>query len=341
MRYSMLVSSPEPQSELQKKIADQLSGVFESVIKEREAFFKKNSNEIPNLNDVKSIIIKYSYKNAGITGGLSLIPGPFGLIAAIPEIILVVRNQISMVYDIGLAYGRHKVLKPEVLMYIVASAMGNATGTLAIMHGSKILVKRASLKVMQQLIKILTGSIAQRLLRSMVAKFLPILGALALATWTKYSTSAIGKKAANIFEQEIVYDENNEITDLGVHEIIEEKSTPETVNIEKEQILCLISLIKIDKKIKDEEIEFVKPMIDNLNVPEIQKQYLSNLAINNEKVNFNIEVFKNNPNESIPLIMDMVALAKRDNEFHPAEILYIKQIAKQLNFSEDDIAELL
>ncbi len=338
----MAEAKPEIQSDFQKKIAEKLSSVFEATIKDKEEYYRNNPNKIPTRSEVNSIISACAYKNAAITGSLSLIPGPLGLVAAIPEIVMVVKNQISMVYDLGIAYGQGKVLRTEVLMYIVASAMGSATGTLAVMHGSKLLIKRSSLGVMQQLIKKLAGSIAQKILKSSVVRFLPLLGAVVLATWTKISTTSIGNKASAIFENEIQYDESTEISDVELDNAqAAEEATVNGITIEKERILCFIALIKIDGQIADEELEFIKPLIDDLDVLKAEKLHLLNLISSKDKVVYNIDVFKNNPSESIQLMIDLVALAKRDNDFHPTEKFLIKQIGKQLEFSETDIAELL
>lgn len=331
---------PDVESDFQKKIAEKLSTVFEATIKDKEEYYRSNPNKIPTRSEVKAIISACAYKNAAITGSLALIPGPFGLVAAVPEIYLIIKNQIAMVYDLGIAYGQGKVLKKEVLMYIVVSAMGNATGALAVMQGSKLLIKRSSLGVMQQLIKKLAGSIAQKLLKSSVVRFLPLLGAAVLATWTKISTTSIGNKAAEIFEREIEYDDSSENTD-GAPESPSSEVVFSDVEIEKERILCLIALIKADGQIADEELEFIKPVIDDLDVLKAEKLTLLNLITSKDKVTYNLEAFKNNTGEAIQLMIELVALAKRDSEFHPSEKFLIKQIGKQLNFSESDIADLL
>lgn len=252
-----------------------------------------------------------------------------------------------MVYDIGLAYGHNKTLQREVLMYIIASAMGNATGALAVMHGSKVLIKRASLRVFQQIVKGLAGKITQKVLASAFAKFVPVLGAVVLATWSKFSTTAIGKKAAELFAQDIQFDENSEISDIDA--IPETELKPESsteivtapLSVEKEKTLCLIALMKIDGQIKAEEIEFVKPFIESLNFPYEEKQAILNMTTNTDKVNFNLDAIKNDPSESITLLIDLIALAKRDNEFHVTEKMFIRQIGKQLNFTDDEINEMM
>lgn len=268
----------EQQTEFQKKISERLSSTFESTIKEKEEYYRNNPDKIPVRKDVTSIISAYSYKNAAITGGLSLIPGPWGLLAAVPEIIMVVKNQISMVYDIGLAYGQNKVLNKEVLMFIVANAMGNATGSLAVMHGSKLLIKRASLRVMQQLIRKLAGSIAQKILRSMVAKWLPIVGAAALATWTKFSTTSIGKKAAETFEKEIEFDESSEITEIeeisDEQEVTSNHSDETNTDVvklseaENEYIEEFNLIIEDSSELSDKERKMLNRLRDKLKISE-------------------------------------------------------------------------
>ncbi|MGB9739315.1 hypothetical protein [Chloroflexus sp.] len=59
-----------------------------------------------------------------ISGGLGLIPGSFGLLAVVPEIGLIIRNQVAMLYDIGMAYGKDNVITVELLLGIFGSALG-------------------------------------------------------------------------------------------------------------------------------------------------------------------------------------------------------------------------
>jgi hypothetical protein len=52
-------------------------------------------------------------------------------------------------------------------------------------------------------------------------------------------------------------------------------------------------------------------------------------------------VFKDNPEESLALLMDLVALAARDGQVHLAEKLYIKQVGQTLGFADSDIEDLI
>lgn len=76
--------------------------LFDSVVSERSSYFKQNPNQTFDQKSVSSIINSYSATNAGILGAASLVSGPFGMLAVIPELGVVIRNQLAMIYDIGM-----------------------------------------------------------------------------------------------------------------------------------------------------------------------------------------------------------------------------------------------
>jgi uncharacterized protein (DUF697 family) len=199
--------SKEVENSLQSKLAEKMIGVFDLVISDRSSHFAKNPDKIPDKKSAPSIIKSYSIMNAAISGGASLVPGPWGMVAIIPEIAAVIRNQLAMIYDIGMAYGKSKVLSKELLAGVLLTAMGAGTGSLLIMQGSKVLVKRVALRQFQRIIVILAGKITQQVLKSAISKWLPVVGAVAMATWSNYWTRQVGKKAIEIFEKEIVLSE--------------------------------------------------------------------------------------------------------------------------------------
>jgi uncharacterized tellurite resistance protein B-like protein len=107
------------------------------------------------------------------------------------------------------------------------------------------------------------------------------------------------------------------------------------------KVISLINLMKVDGKIKAEEIAFIEKITDN-------SEFSSNMAINlrnminsNEKKVVDYTLFTNNPDESTGLLIDLIALARRDNEFHITEKMYIKQVGKTLGYSEEDLSLLM
>ncbi len=190
--------------QIQTQLAGQLMGLFEQVMQTRQSAHQSD----PNLarQSVDSIIGSYSNKNAAISGSLNLIPGPAGMLAVIPDIVLIMRNQISMVYDIGASYQKEAVITKELLLGIVIGATGAGTASLLVMQGSKILIKRTTLRTFQDFVSRLSGRVTQQAIRSSIGKWLPGVGAVAIAAWSYYITRQIGKKATEIFEREIIFE---------------------------------------------------------------------------------------------------------------------------------------
>jgi len=192
--------SKELENTLQNKLAEKMMGVFELVVSDRSGHFAKHPDKIPDKESAPSIINSYSLKNTAISGGASLVPGPWGMIAVVPEIAAVIRNQLAMIYDIGMAYGKSKVMNKELLAGVLVTAMGSSAGSLLVMQGSKVLVKRVALRVFQKIVVLLAGKITQQALKSAISKWLPIVGPAAMAAWSNYLTRQVGKTlvSANI-----------------------------------------------------------------------------------------------------------------------------------------------
>lgn len=332
---------------LQSKLADQMMGVFDLVVSDRSGHFAKHPNKIPDKKSVPSIINSYSATNAAISGGASLVPGPWGMIAVIPEIAAVVRNQLVMIYDLGMAYGKSKVLTKELLAGVLLTALGSSAGSLLVMQGSKVFVKRVTLRAFQKIIVVLAGRITQQAIKSAISKWLPVVGAAAMAAWSNYLTRQVGKKAVEIFDKDIV------LTDEVVEEIsleTEMKSFPSVITSpgstqhispDMTKVQTLINLMKVDGTIKAEERDYIYTIIGNAALTPIEKEILMQAVDKRERFVVDYSPFASCPDDAIGLLVDMTALAKRDGIFHITEKMFVKQVGKMLGFSEYDIDEVM
>lgn len=186
------------------KIQYYLEGAFDSVATSRKQHYEANPGERPTKQDVDDLIHKCANTNALIAGAANLIPGPWGALAILPEITMVIRNQIRLIYDLGVAHGKESKLTAELLLGVFATVSGGGAISLATVRGGQLLVRRASLRVMQQIIEWLGGKIAQRILKAFVAKWFPVVGAAAMALWARQSTIQLGEKATKMLRREIV-----------------------------------------------------------------------------------------------------------------------------------------
>lgn len=340
--------SKEVANTLQSKLAEKMMGVFELVVSDRSGHFAKHPDQIPDKTSVQSIINSYSLANTAISGGAGLVPGPWGMVAVIPEIAVVIRNQLAMIYDVGMAYGKSKVLNKELLAGVLLTAMGSSAGSLLVMQGNKVLVKQVALRVFQKIINNrLAGAITQKAIKLAIGKWLPVVGAAALAVWSNYLTRQVGKKAIEIFEKEIVLSE----------EVIEEMpletesksvpiatiSRPSTPGISPDlpKVQTLVNLLKVDGTIKAEEREYAQTIIGNADLTESEKADLTQAIDKSGKFVVDYSAFASSPDDAIGLLVDMVTLAKRDGTFHITEKMFVKQVGKLLGFSDNDIDETM
>lgn len=99
--------------------------------------------------------------------------------------------------------------------------------------------------------------------------------------------------------------------------------------------------MKIDGKIDDSEVVHLQNLIENsLLSNEDQMQLIEQIG-SKEKVAVDYSVFKENFDESLALVLDMIALANIDGNFHVTEKMFIKNVAKMIGFDDNDLNELL
>ena len=339
--------SKEVANILQSKLAEKMMGVFELVVSDRSGHFAKHPDKIPDKKSVPSIINSYSVTNAAISGGAGLVPGPWGMVAVIPEIAAVIRNQLAMIYDVGMAYGKSKVLNKELLAGVLLTAIGSSAGSLLVMQGSKVLVKRVALRAFQKIIVMLAGRITQQAIKSAISKWLPGVGAVAMAVWSNYLTRQIGKKAIEIFEKEIVLSE--EVVEEVPLEVIPTGPIVATVNRASDssvipdmpKVQTFINLMKVDGTVKSEERDYLQTIIGNADLTESEKAGLTQAIDTGGKFAVDYSAFASSPDDAIGLLVNLITLAKRDGTFHITEKMFIKQVGKLLGFSDTDIDETM
>lgn len=177
------------------KLQKALHGVFDSVAAERRELVPKGAT--------KEIIASYAFKNAGIAAACNVVPGPLGLVAAVPELVLITRNQVRMIADLGVSLGKGPQMNGRVLLAVLMAALGGGALSFAAIQGGKLVVKAPTVQAIQKAIAWLGGEISKRVVRQVLAKWFPIIGAAAMAYWAKKSTEAVGKAALKLLQKEI------------------------------------------------------------------------------------------------------------------------------------------
>ena len=328
------------QNAIQGKISQGLQGLFTGVIDERGQYYQ--NNPAPSKYDVDNLIASYANEIGLATGAVNLIPGPAGMLATVPEVIAMIRKQVRMIYDIGKAYGKNEtVLTQEMLLGIAFSASGTLGAGLFVVQGTKVFLKRASLRVIQKILAQFGTRVTQKVISSMGAKWLPLIGAGAMGLWSRSSTKSIGMIAKDVFSKEIIVEDVEEKRESSFAET--EKSTISSEDaIEYEKIKVLISMLHTSKKSSEKKKDFIEKLIDSNKYFDSEESHtLRELNYKGEKTDVNYAVFDNNPEASLALLMDMVMLAASDGKISSSESIFIKTVAKKLNIDPKDAEELI
>jgi len=328
------------QNAIQGKISEGLQGLFTGVISERKQYYQNNST--PSRYDVDNLISSYANEIGLATGAVNLIPGPAGMIATVPEVIAMIRKQIRMIYDIGKAYGKDDtVLTQEMLLGIAFSASGALGAGLFVVQGTKVFLKRASLRVIQKILAQFGTRVTQKVISSMGAKWIPLIGAGAMGLWSRSNTKSIGLIAKDVFSKEIIIEDMEEKRESSFS--APEKPSISSENaIEYEKVKVLVSMLHTSKKSSEKKKDFIEKIIDSNKYFDSEEAHaLRELNYKGEKTDVNYAVFDNNPEASLTVLMDMVMLAASDGKISSSESIFIKTVAKKLNIDPKDAEELI
>lgn len=265
------------------------------------------------------------------------------MVAIIPELVVVIRNQVRMIYDLAFAYRKEHALGKELLLHLLLSATGSGGGGLLLMHGQKVIVRRTSLRAIQRLVSILAGKITQRALKSALVRWVPIAGAAGMGLWVRHTTKRIGAHAIEIFERDIQYEDSGD--HLGSNGGVVEADEVETAEPDEylcERIRALIKLAHIDRSVAQEELEHLRVLIERVPLAPDAKAGLSAIAEDlNAHIDLDFETLRSRPDDALALVMDLIALAEIDGHFHKAEKMFIRDLALRLGLTAADADELI
>jgi hypothetical protein len=152
----------------------------------------------------RAIAKSSAMKAAAISGALALPPGPFGLATILPDLIAIWRLQQSMVADIAAAFGKTAFLKKETMIYCLFKHGGAAiVRDLVARVGERYLVRRAALRVIQQVLEKVGVRVTQRVIGKSISRWIPVLGALAVGAYAYRDTTQVAGTAIELFSKDI------------------------------------------------------------------------------------------------------------------------------------------
>ncbi len=190
----------------QSDVAAKVTGVLMDVV----LSIPKSNEEALSTPEARTteLINKACRTTAGISGGAALVPGPLGLLTILPDMYAIWRVQSQLVADIAAVHGKSGTLTKEQMIWcLFKHSAAHVAGDFVVQVGERYIVHPRSLQWMQKAVSFLGIKIAQRVLGKSVARYLPVLGAAAVARYAYIDTKKVGTAANALFSKEIVIEQ--------------------------------------------------------------------------------------------------------------------------------------
>lgn len=331
-------------TEISKKMTQPIMELITNFFRSKVDDFSKDSNR-PSSYEAQSIVNAYALKCASVSGFAGLVPGPFGMLTVIPDIVMVLRLQTEMLAKLSVAYNKEKSISKELVLFMLFQGVGAAGLQLVVSKATKVVVKRASTRIIQRIVAMLGGRILQKAAAQAATRYIPILGSLVMGVWVRYMTIKIGKSAIDLLSKDIVFegefDEESTIDEMN-----------ETINKENEKtdgisplqeikkLKALIKVAQADGFIHDNERKLFIESIDKSGINQsIKNELISDLTPDND-ITLVLPKLQTE-DEKVAFMLQLIAMAKIDKHFSEKERVLILDIGKKLDLDDDDIMALL
>src|SRR6202030_2447422 len=191
---AMTASSITVQS-VTETIAEAIENVVSSVPASRERAVKE-----PALAAGK-LARKAARRAAALSGTLALPPGLLGMLTVIPDLIAIWRIQAQMVADIAGVYGRELQLTRTHMVYcLFRHAATQLARDVAVRTGERLVIRQLSGGAMRSVLTTVGLNVTQRLAGTAASRWLPIVGAAAVAGYAYFDTLQVAKTAVRMLE---------------------------------------------------------------------------------------------------------------------------------------------
>lgn len=311
-------------------IKDELyEGLFNVMNESFEQRKSDTTNSKFTQKDVNKIIEAYARKNMIIAAAASIVPGPFGVLSALPELLLNFKNQMSMIYDLGCANGKENFINKDILLDIPISVFGGNTNLSKIQNNKTKLIDSPESVLLEKSLA-LCESLIERTLKKSIVQFIPIAGPVLMGTWAKLTTSKISKESLNFLNQQKEFvehfkpSENEEIKRL----------------LQVEKIKGLANLIESNSEINEKQIELIGTIIVNSDLNEEEKKYFLEESLKTgSKFKLDKDLLKKYE-EDEDLLMQLIVMANRTGRIDELEKRCIYEIGLELEVDAKLIDEL-
>jgi hypothetical protein len=149
----------------------------------------------------KVIARKAAARAAALSGALALPPGVFGLMTVLPDLIAIWRIQAQMVADVAGLYGKQMQLTRSHMLYcLFRHASSQLARDVVVRAGERFVVRQLSGGALRSFLAAIGISVTQRVAGTAASRWVPVLGAAAVAGYAYFDTLQVARTAVKLLE---------------------------------------------------------------------------------------------------------------------------------------------
>jgi len=149
----------------------------------------------------RALARKAATRAAALSGALALPPGVLGMLTVLPDLIAIWRIQAQMVSDIAGLYGKQMQLTRTHMLYcLFRHAATQLTRDFVVRAGERFVIRQLSGGALRSALASIGLTVTQRVAGTAASRWLPVVGAAAVAAYAYYDTLQVGSTAVRMLE---------------------------------------------------------------------------------------------------------------------------------------------
>jgi hypothetical protein len=149
----------------------------------------------------RTLARKAAARAAALSGALALPPGVLGLMTVLPDLVAIWRIQAQLVSDISGLYGSEMQLTRTHMLYcLFRHAASQLARDVAVRAGERLVIRQLSSGALRSVLASIGISVTQRIAGTAASRWLPIVGAAAVAGYAYFDTLQVAKTAVRMLE---------------------------------------------------------------------------------------------------------------------------------------------
>ncbi len=134
-----------------------------------------------------------------LSGSLALPPGPLGMATVLPDLYMIWKIQRQMVADLFALHGRSAELTRTHMLYcLFRHAASHVVRDVAVRAGQRLVIQQMSTGALRSSLGALGLAITQRAAGNAAGRWVPVLGAAAVASYAYWDTLQVAKSARRL-----------------------------------------------------------------------------------------------------------------------------------------------